>query len=193
MIMQDRFAEMWRRSRDDSGLTQREVAQRLGVSRTTIQNWESGYSCPTQLEGFQWFRALGLQPFPYYLALLYPEFDGINADVDDQQINDALCRVIHDLPADSKRKLLYVLYGDHGSSPMAVLELITAHLQTPLRARLNVAETVRTNYEMAEAQDMLSRPEHIQPNVSLLNAAYDSAKTAVKQGRGAYTAIEEET
>lgn len=192
MTNNDKFAGIWRRSRADSGLTQKEVAARMQISRTTVQNWESGYSCPSQAEGFAWFQALGLQPLPYYLELLYPEFERISSADDDDRISSALISAIRDLPPDTKRKILYVLYGDHGSSPLAILELITAHLQTPLRARLTVAETIRTNYEVAEATGTLARPEHIQPNISVLEDAYLSGKDAVKHGKNGYTALKED-
>lgn len=191
MNYQDKFAEMLRKSRADSGLSQKEVAKRLGISRTTVQNWESGYSCPTQLEGFLWFRALGLQPLPYYLGILYPEFEQIDHTADDDHVEAALLRLISGLPIEAKKKLLYCAYGNHGSNPLAVLELVTAHLQTPLRARLSVAEVIRSHYEVAQAVGTLAQPEYIHPNIDLLNSAYLQGKAAVMRGEQGYTIMEE--
>ena len=186
----ERFAKMWRKSRDEAGKSQEFMARSLGVSKKTVQNWEAGTSCPSQEKGFEWFQVLGIQPLPYYLELIYPdEFCQLSFDDSDQMIEDALITIIKNLPSGSKRKLLYLLYGNHGSSPLAMLELITAHLQTPLRARLNVAEIVRTNYEIADAMGILAQPDHIQPDVDVLNHAFLCGKDAVKQGLRAYTSM----
>ena len=61
-----RFAEIWWKSRADAGMTQERLAVELGVSRKTIQNWESGATSPSLYQGTEWFRALGLNPLPYY-------------------------------------------------------------------------------------------------------------------------------
>lgn len=191
MNFRERFANMLKRSRADSGLSQKEVASRLGISRTTVQNWESGYSCPTQLEGFNWFRALGLPALPYYLQVIYPdEFSGSDSDVE-EEVDAALKLIISSLPLDAKKKLLYCAGGEHGSNPLAVLELITAHLQTPLASRLSVAEVIRSHYEVALAVGSLVRPEHIQPNLALLNAAYLQGRAAVFRGADSYIISEE--
>ena len=86
-----RFAKIWSLSRSDAGKTQEYMASGLGVSKKTIQNWEKGVSAPDLYEGSEWFRVLGSNPMPYYLAFLYPWlFDGITPEDDDQDIEQAL-------------------------------------------------------------------------------------------------------
>lgn len=41
-----RFAQIWSLSRADTGKTQEYMANGLGVSKKTIQNWEKGASAP---------------------------------------------------------------------------------------------------------------------------------------------------
>ena len=69
----EKFASMWRKSREDAGKSQDFMAKAMRVSKRTIQNWEAGISCPSQSAGLEWFQILGLAPLPYYLELLYPE------------------------------------------------------------------------------------------------------------------------
>ena len=137
----DRFARMYSSARHAAGVSQAQAAKVMGVSKSTIQNWESGISSPSAIQTFVYFKHLGIQPLPYYLQLIYPvEFDWTREQAKDEEVDKALETLLRDLPVDAKRKILYIAYGDHGSSPMAVLDLICAHLHTPLVARIGVAE-----------------------------------------------------
>lgn len=126
MTIEEKFAHMWRRSRADSGMSQDQVASALGVTKKTVQHWESGYSCPDQLDGFKWFKALGLQPMPYYLQLIFEEFDGIAPHSSDDAIELALIAFVKSCTSEQKRKLLYWCYGDHGASPFALIAVLIA-------------------------------------------------------------------
>jgi len=44
------FAERFKQLREESGLTQEELARRLGVSRSTVGNYESGTRTPRKLD-----------------------------------------------------------------------------------------------------------------------------------------------
>lgn len=186
----ERFAHMWKHSREITGKSQDYMAKALGVSKKTVQNWEMGTSCPSQLKGFEWFDALGLNPLPFYLRLLHPDkFTGLQSDHSEKRTEDALIQIIKDLPPDSKRKLLYLLCGDHGSSVVGMLELINAHLQSPLRDRLNIAQSVAINYEIAVASGKIRKPEQIQPDMEVLDDAIRKGKAAVISGRENYITI----
>lgn len=186
----ERFAAMWRSSREHAGKSQDYMAKALGVSKKTVQNWEAGTSCPSQEKGFEWFMALDLQPLPYYLQILYPaQFENINDFDDEEKEREALITLIRDLPPDAVKKLLYLLAGEHGSSGIAVLEMITAHLQAPLRDRITVAQSIETNYHIAENRNELRHPNHIQPDIELLSTAIKRSKESVINGDDTYTSI----
>lgn len=183
----ERFANMWRTSRENAGKSQDYMAKALGVSKKTIQNWEAGTSCPSQAKGFEWFVVLDQHPMPYYLNLVYPDKDFEKSD--SPNIDTALSLVIRDLPAEAKSKLLYMLTGAHGSSPLAMLELINAHLQSPLRDRINIAQSVKTNYELAQYEGRIIRPDLIQPDIEFLNQAIDYGKDAIRKNKETYTSF----
>lgn len=187
----EKFANMWTRSRTDANKSQDYMAKALGVSRQTIQNWEKGLGCPNQMMGFKWFDVLGLQPLPYYLQLFHPAMDGISVNSDDDQIKEALIKCIEDSTPDQRRKLLYLFYGDHGSSPSGIIELMTAHLHTPLRDRITIANTVLASYDLAEALDELVQPDHIRPNTTLLKDSLLNALKAVKNKNHSYMNVKE--
>lgn len=178
----NKFADMWRRSREDAGVSQKYMAKALGVSRATIQNWENGLSCPSQIKSLEWFGVLGVQPLPYYMEILYPSDENIT----DTDMDNTLALVISNMPARLKAELLYLLQGLHGSTPSCVLEMITAYLQTPLEFRLNVASGISINYEVCEARGILKNPDEIQPDMNLLHKAIRKGQKAVVEGKDYY-------
>jgi len=187
MTIEDRFAKMWKQSRHDAGKSQKYMAEALHVSRKTIENWENGYSCPDQMMGFRWFSVLGLQPLPYYLELLYPN----TFTSDDDKIDFALMEIIKGIPVDTQRKLLYILYGHHGSVLPSFIELMVAYLQTPLELRLNIAETIMYNYKVADMHDATDK--HIQPNMELINSSIRNCSDAVFNRHRCYSNIGKES
>lgn len=187
MEIAERFAWMWRTSREDSGKSQDYVAKALGVSKSTVQNWENGTSCPNQMKGFEWFQVLGLQPISYYLQMMYPSIEGISNKSDDKLIEESLITCIKACTPEQKRKLFYLFFGDHGSSPSGIIELMTAHLHTSLRDRINVALCVAENYEMAQAQGNLVGDDHIKPDMDILRKSLKNGRIAVIQNKNSYT------
>lgn len=186
-----RLADMWKQSRLDAGKSQEFMAKSLGISRATVQAWEVGTSSPSQIKGFQWFKVLGLNPMPYYLMFLYPEYSsqGSHIGFNDKTVTEALITAVQGLSPIQQRKLLFLFVGDHGSSPAGILELMTAHLQAPLRDRINIAQCVSTNYKLAATQGKLSDPNDVQPNINTLDYSIKKGMQAVVEGKEGYTAI----
>ena len=190
MDTKDKFASMWKKSRTDAGKSQDYMAKALGVSKKTIQNWEEGYSCPSQAMGFDWFQALGLEAMPYYLDILFPDtFKGKDKQITDEEVETALISLIHALRPTDKRKLLFIMYGEHGSSFNELLEMLTAHFHTPDENRITVAQNVCTNYEVAEATGTIIAPERIRPNIPVLKNAIIKKRNKIL---GTNTALLEE-
>lgn len=185
----EKFAKLWRTSRENAEKSQDYMAKALGVSKKTVQNWENGTASPSQRIGFLWFKVLGVQPLPYFLKLLYPEFEELESNEDENAINMALMALLKDMPLHSKKELLYMIDGEHGSSAPALLEMVTAHLQTPMRDRLNIAQSILTNYDIAAATGRIRHPDQIQPNIGILREAVTEAEKSIKTGKESYTII----
>lgn len=183
----EQFALMWKRSRQDAGKSQEYMAKALCVSKQTVKNWENGTSSPNQIKAFEWFEVLNLQPLPYYLEALYPGRFTKNASDDD--ICEILFKIIKGLPTDIKKKLLYMFTGNHGSSTIGMIELATAHLHVPLEKRINIAQSVSTNYELSKVKNVLCCPDDIQPNMETLNRSIRLGLLAVMEGYEGYTDI----
>ena len=171
-------AEALRLARNEVGLSQEEIAFRLGVARRTVQNWESGRSEPTIGQAMEWFQILGKSPIPFLLQVLIPCFEHISGEDEDEKLREAMHHLVDELPPEGVRQLLYFFYGDHGSSPRALLQLVTAHLQTPMKDRVTQARVIAHNYEIAKKKGMVARPDHIQPDLAFLKDAIEAGEDA---------------
>ncbi|MCQ2506158.1 MAG: helix-turn-helix domain-containing protein [Lachnospiraceae bacterium] len=183
------ISEALRLTRNESGRSQEYMAFELGVTRRTILNWESGVSEPSISQAMNWFKLVNKNPLPFLLQNTYPEMDRISYKDDDSKILASLMQIINDLPAEGVRQLMYLFFGNHGSSPRAVLQMVTAHLQTPMKDRIAHGQLVATNYEIAKRTGTLTHPEHIKPDLDYLNAAIETAKTAVENNAKEYSTI----
>lgn len=181
-----RLARMLILSRDESGLSQEKVALELGIAKKTVQNWERGVSAPTLPQAIGWFRVMKVAAMPYLIQFLFPDMESISYKDDDEKLRKSLLALVETLPAEGVRQLMYMLYGDHGSSPRATINLMTAHLQTPLRDRYNHANMIINDYKIAEEKQHTSRPDHIQPDVTLLDKSLDKCREAIINNRSCY-------
>lgn len=185
-----KFSEVFLRSRYDAGKTQAFMAKAMNVSVKTVQNWETGVTCPSQTETFDWFIKLGVQPLPYYLDYLYPDLKEITADSPAEDIDNALREVTEQLSLPMKQRMLYILSGKHGSSVAALLELTAAYLALPLHGRIVITDIVLSKYKL----DGMSNDLHtdaIPPDIDLIVKAVERATSAMLDGKENYTALPE--
>lgn len=180
----DKFGLMWKKSRCDAGVSQDYMAKALGVSKKTIQNWESGIGAPNQIVGFEWFHVLGLQPLPYYLDMLYGKCEDVT-DEDGEKLDAVLDESISRLNPYMKRKLLYILNADHGSSTAGVLDMIVTHLHCPLPLRIGVAQHILSNYEIS--QEYEANSDLIKCDTDVLKRSIENCKKAVRERKTKYS------
>ena len=182
-----RFSKIWWQSRADKQKSQEYMALSLGVSKKTIQNWEKGISAPDLFQSCEWFRALDLNPLPYYYAFLFPDTFGTpGAFENDQKIDQALSILIQQLSKEEKQQLLFIMAGRHGSSWHSLLQMFTAHCHTSMQARVTAARVILENFEMEEKTGALACPECVQPDLAVLRAAIDQGKHAAQNGEASY-------
>lgn len=184
------FAETHAKVRAKEGKSQEFMAMELGVSKKTIQNWEKGISSPTFFQSLEWFRILNTNPFPYYLELTYPDqLKGLKGTDDDKKIIEAFGALSDSLPISAKRALLYIFYGEHGSSPNAIIQLILAHLHLPLKDRVSPATIVVDMFEMEKELGNLICKDNIMPDMDVLNDAIHKARISVIHNDAGYNNI----
>ena len=180
-----RFAQIWWKSRSQSGKSQEYLAMSVGVSKRTIQNWEKGTSFPDLFQSTEWFRALGLNPLPYYLEYLYPEI--CECDSTDDKTEEALIQLVKQCTPFEKKELLFLMSGKHGSSWYSLLQMMTAHCHISLQSRVMAARIVAENYDIEKETDKLVCVDSVQPNIEILNKAIREGKVSAEQKKTGYT------
>lgn len=181
-----RLARMLCLSRAESGLSQEAVALELGIAKKTVQNWEKGASTPTLPQAIAWFRVVRVAAMPYFLQFMFPDMEGIESRVSDKKVRENLVAIMEMLPVDGMRQLMYLFYGNHGSSPRAVMNLVTAYLQMPLRDRYQVDCIVQEQYKIARDRNELVREDYVQPNTEMMEKSIAREREAVVKGSDNY-------
>ena len=183
----DLLANMFRESRNRSGKSQEWVANKLGVSKKSVQNWESGMSTPNLITTFEWFNVIGIPMYPFFMSVLHPiEIADINKNTEEEKLRKALNVYIQEMPEHYIRELLYFCFGNHGSSPNGVLEILTAYLHLPLTMRISIAQSIATNYEICLAHNLVTNTDNVLPNSAAIEYFIDAGKKAALDGKDSY-------
>lgn len=187
----ERFAEMHARARLTAGKSQEYMAYEMGIAKKTVQNWERGKTSPTFFQSLEWFRILKINPTPLYFRMMFPdEKQGISPEDSDAAIDSAFNDFTKNLSIDDKRALLYLYLGGHGSSPHSVIQLLLAHLHTPIRARITNAVVILNNYQIEKQRGGLICPKNISPDIDNLNRAVNRAQLSAIENRESYFNID---
>jgi len=185
------FADIHIKARIAANKSQEFMAIELGVAKKTVQNWEKGISSPSFFQSLEWFRILNTNPFPYYMSIMYPkQSKQIKAANTDEEINEAFDTLMKQISINDKRALLYIFYGTHGGDPHTIINLMLAHLHTPLQARITQAMLISYIYEMQEEIDNLICKDDIMPNMEELKSSMMRARVAALQKQYGYSALD---
>ena len=94
--------------------------------------------------------------------------------------------LVQALPPITKRLLLFVLKGRHGSSPPAVISEIAANLHCPLNNRASVCGTIIDQYTYAQIAGLDPCPDAPHPPIDDLKINYKAGRTAAENGALGY-------
>lgn len=173
-------------TRGMSGISQEAIANELGIARKTVQNWEKGTTSPSFDQVIGWFKVVKVSPLPYLFQYIYPDMESLNDSDNNKLIKQSLLTLLDSLPPEGIKELLYLFYGEHGSSPRAILNLITAHLQTPMKDRVTQAGVIIKNYELALKKNQVTDSNHVQPNLPFLKDALERGENAFLSDEDSY-------
>ena len=189
-----RVAEAIVAARESVGVSQRELADRLGRDKRTIQKWEKG-EMKIALEDFlEIFDALKVQMEPYSKWIRHPELfpngladiRGFATDKKRGALADFYKSQASPLEVEQE---YYFLFADHGSDYHGMYQQWMANLMTPLRDRKRICAQVIDNYTEAQATGTIADPDAPQPNMEVLKACYEASFQSVQQGENAYTVL----
>lgn len=177
---------LWK-ARNDAKKSQEFMAEQMGVSKRTIQNWEKGVSLPNLSQCIEWFYILGLNPMHYFFEYLYPNFDKYISDKTNEEIAEqVLIDFIKTTTLKEKQELLYIFAGNHGSSWASVLDLFTAHLHTTMQSRFSAASLIIGNYEIEKENNKLVCENDVMPDIESLKIATTKGMNAALNNQLGY-------
>ena len=198
-----RVAEAIAAARQDAGVSQRDLAERLGRDRRTIQKWEKGEMKITLEDFLDIFDALKIPVEAYskwirnrlYIlspaAIRNPELfprglDDIRGFSTDKKRSALADYYEHQASPLEVEQEYYFLFANHGSSCDGMYQQWMANLMTPLRDRKRICGQIIDNYNEALATGAITDPDAPQPNMDVLRACYEASSQSVQNGDNGY-------
>jgi len=186
-----RIAESIVNARETACVSQRELADRIGHDKRTIQKWESGEMKISLEDYISIFDALKVAVEPYSKWIRHPELfprglediREFNADQKRQALLAYYSRQASPLEIEQE---YYILFADHGSNYYGMRQQQIANLQTPLRDRRRICGQVIENYLEAKELGLIVNPDAPQPNMDILLACYNASAQSVRSGSNRY-------
>ncbi len=175
------------KARVSANLSQREMAHMIEKNERTVQNWEKGVSSPDSDEIMDWCSACGVSPITVFMEVLHPDlYKEADNKKSEETVDQELHMLVQALPPLTKRLLLFVLKGRHGSSPPAVISEIAANLHCPLNNRASVCGTIIDQYTYAQIAGLDPCPDAPHPPIDDLKINYKAGRTAAENGALGY-------
>lgn len=175
------------KARVSANLSQREMAHMIEKNERTVQNWEKGVSSPDSDEIMDWCSACGVSPITVFMEVIHPDlYKEADNKKSDAAVDQELQMLVQALPPITKRLLLFVLKGRHGSSPPAVISEIAANLHCPLNNRASVCGTIIDQYTYAQIAGLDPCPDAPHPPIDDLKIDYKAGRTAAENGAFGY-------
>ena len=180
------IARLFEKAVYDSGLSQRELADALGVSRSSLQNWLDGVSAPELGELLTFLPKIqNVTVFPLLLEVCHPDL--FAAQTTDEK-RKALLTFYRDIA--TPRFIAqehYLLMSEHGSNFEGIKQMDIAHIQSRLADRRRNCMAALTGYQDAVAMGAVTDPQAPQPDIETLEICIARSTQSVKAGLNAYT------
>ena len=152
-----------------------------------MQSWEKGCTSPDSDEIMDWCAACGVSPISVFMEIIHPDlYKAPDDGKADEELNAELRHLVVKLPPLTKRLLLFILKGSHGSSPPAVISEIAANLHCPLNNRASVCGTIIDQYSFAQSMGLDPCPDAPHPPIEDLKINYKAGKAAAENGAFGY-------
>lgn len=187
MIM-DTICSMLTTSRHAADKSQKYMADKLGVTVNTVQNWEYGSSCINVAYFLSWFDTLGINPLHYILSNIKPSMYNENTHRNASQARTALIDYFNCIATDEDiLKLSFGIFSPTGSSWRAQLDMLTAINHLPLKHRVNIGQMVLDAYVMEKSENNLVLDDLAAPNIDNLQSAINLGRKSVLDGKKGYS------
>lgn len=181
------FGLMLEKSRTDAGKSRKYMAQALGKSINTIQNWEAGIGEPGYRTLERWFEVLGLNLGRYLVEYKNPGTISHSTDGKVASMREQIHHYVDTYFTDTDiRRAYFCIFGNTGSSWREQLNMIVADNHCSMRSRVNVAQTVYDNFLMESARGELVNEGEIMPDIESLSKVVENGRKSACDGVDSY-------
>lgn len=152
-IRAKQIIELLSKARVKNGISQQKVADYIGVTRRTVQNWENDFGHPDLDQTKAWCEAIGENPMIIFTLFICGDAASGNPRRS-QTKRELVIDYIQNKMSDEEIDILYFLFsGVSGSSPYAYMQKVGADLSCPIGDRVKSARLIQSNYELALGTD----------------------------------------
>lgn len=178
-----RIGLLMAQARASVGISQDQIAERMNVSRNTVNRWESGKTMPHLDQIFDYYDCAGVSIVPSLLMYLYPDlYDG---DLDqDESDRELLHRWVDNASPKEIEALAYLISCKWGGSFVALLQMMLAHAHCNMISRVSHAAIIRHSFDLE--CDTGKVKDGILPDLEVLNTAYSHAKNSIVKRTESY-------
>lgn len=186
-IYADRVAQFIKSLRHDAGMTREQLISKADFSVTSLRRWESGESTPSIAQLMEIIDITGQNLDHALLKFRHPDLYESAADASDEEINKLFDEYVSTMSIRDKRHILFAVSSRHGGDRHALMELVSAYLQSPMAARYAIALLIESQYNLSVANNAIQCPNNIQPDMKLLHDAIEGSKDAAMHGLTGYS------
>lgn len=183
-----RWGQLLATARRDAGYTQEEAAKLMSAGTRTIQNWEYGISSPNVPQSIDYLNnSLKVNARKYFHLYLNPNYSGYdNITLEELELRQHLARIVmYSMQIKDVEEMIYLYEGEHGSDPHAVMQLMTANIESPMESRFRNALSVVLNYEYEKQKGNVA-DKAPQVDIDALVNATEAGKRAALDNRKSY-------
>lgn len=177
------ISERLKMARMDKGISQEQAAEKIGVKRSTIGNYENGVSSPDVEKFIQLCNLYGLD---YVKLLVY--YYGSPVDYDSGG-NDIISDIVYLISTYDKHKLeelRWIFSGEHGKRVDPLIQLVLIYLHLDISSRIHATEWLFGVYTALKMQKKEVNSDIMEPDISNILASLEDAKKAYYEGKENY-------
>lgn len=170
------------RIRTDAGISQEEMASRLGVSRQSVRAYEAGQSFIRTDYLFLWASACGREVAVVVDEAAHPEKYAPGAAVDVDAERDVLAEYVRRTASPEFIQAAHTI--TFRTQREAIMQLFLAYLCLPLQLAWRHARAILEDYRFAERTGQLQGS--VRPDMGILCRAVESGTVAAADGKETY-------
>lgn len=181
--MRTDISERIKKARIEKGISQEQAAERIGVKRSTIGNYENGVSSP-DVEKF--IELCNLYELDYVKLLVHYYGSPVEYDSSGNDIISDIEYLISTYDRCKLEELRWIFSGEHGKRVDSLIHLVLLYLHLDISSRIHATEWLFGVYTALKMQNKDVNSGIMEPDIKNILASLEDAKQAYYEGKENY-------